>query len=58
MSTTPVHLKTFTLEILEIDPKNPNKSKQYGRTQFMLGDCLKKGNTGRIGLFILDEKNA
>jgi hypothetical protein len=27
MSSTPVHLKTFTLEILEIDPKNPNKSK-------------------------------
>lgn len=56
-STTPVHQKNFLLEILEMDPKKPGVSKQFGRTQFCLGDCLKKGATGKIGLFMLGEKN-
>jgi hypothetical protein len=57
MSITPVRYKTFLLEILEIDPKKPDKSKNYGRTQFVLGDCLNKGQTGKIYLFMLNEKN-
>lgn len=57
MSVTPVHYKTFLLEILEIDPKKPDKSKNFGRTQFVLGDCLKLGQTGKIYLFIINDKN-
>lgn len=57
ISATPVHLKNFMLEILEMDPKKPDKSTQFGRTQFCLGDCLKKGPTGKMGLFMLGAKN-
>jgi len=32
MSTTPVPMKNFILEVLEVDTKNPAKTKQYGRT--------------------------
>ena len=32
MSTTPVPMKNFILEVLEVDPKNQTKTKQYGRT--------------------------
>lgn len=48
LSSTPVPMKNFILEILEIDPKNPTKTKQFGRTQFVLRDALLKGNTGKI----------
>lgn len=57
LSDTPVNMKNFLLELLEMDPKNDKKSTRFGRTQFCLGDCLKKGATGKIGLFMLGEKN-
>lgn len=45
------------IEIVDFDPSKPDKSRQYGRTQFFMGDCLKKGAAGRTGLFMLGEKN-
>jgi hypothetical protein len=57
LSSTPVPNKNFILEVLEIDPKKPDKPKQFGRTQFLLRDALRRGATGKISLFILDEKN-
>jgi len=50
-------MKTFVLEIFEKDQKNPAKERLFGKTQFLMRDALRKGNTGRISLFILDEKN-
>ena len=50
-------MKTFILEVVEIDQKNPKKQKFIGKTQFLMRDALKKGNTGRMSLFLLDEKN-
>ena len=50
-------MKSFVLEVVEIDPKYPKKQKFIGKTQFLMRDALKKGNTGRMSLFLLDEKN-
>ena len=50
-------MKSFILEVVEIDKKNPKKQKFIGKTQFLMRDALKKGNTGRMSLFLLDEKN-
>ena len=50
-------MKSFILEVIEIDPKNTKKQKFIGKTQFLMRDALKKGNTGRMSLFLLDEKN-
>lgn len=56
-SRVPVPLKSFVLEVVEVDQKNPKKSKTIGKTQFLMRDALKKANTGRMSLFLLDEKN-
>lgn len=50
-------MKSFILEVVEVDPKNPKKTKVVGKTQFLMRDALKKGNTGKMSLFLLDEKN-
>ena len=50
-------MKSFVLEVVEIDPRKPEKEKFIGKTQFLMKDALKKGNTGRMSLFLLDEKN-
>ena len=50
-------MKSFILEVIEIDPKKPHKPRFIGKTQFLMKDALKKGNTGRMSLFLLDEKN-
>lgn len=49
-------MKSFILEVIEIDPKNSKKQRFIGQTQFLMKDALKKGSTGRMSLFILDEK--
>ena len=54
-SRVPVPMKSFVLEVIEIDPKS-RKQKTIGQTQFLMRDALRKGNTGRMSLFILDEK--
>lgn len=56
-SSLPVPQKTFLIEIFEVDPKNKQKKKFVGKTQFLMRDALKKGHTGKMTLFILDEKN-
>ena len=56
-SRVPVPMKNFVLEVVEQDPKNPKKQKVLGKTRFLMRDALKKGNTGKMSLFILDEKN-
>ena len=56
-SRVPVPMKSFVLEVVEIDAKNPKKQKFIGKTQFLMRDALRKGNTGRMSLFLLDEKN-
>lgn len=56
-SRVPVPMKSFVLEVIESDPKNPRKQKLIGKTQFLMRDALHKGNTGRMSLFLLDEKN-
>lgn len=50
-------MKSFVLEVVEVDPKNSKKQKVMGKTQFLMKDALRKGNTGRMSLFLLDEKN-
>lgn len=49
-------MKSFILEVIEIDSKNPKKQKYIGQTQFLMKDALKKGSTGRMQLLITDEK--
>ena len=56
-SRVPVPMKSFVLEVMESDPKNPKKTKLLGKTQFLMRDALNKGSTGRMSLFLLDEKN-
>ena len=56
-SRVAVPMKSFILEVVEIDPKNPKKQKFIGKTQFLMRDALKKASTGRMSLFLLDEKN-
>lgn len=56
-SRVPVPMKSFVLEVVEIDPKNPRKQKLMGKTQFLMRDALNRGSTGRMSLFLLDEKN-
>jgi hypothetical protein len=41
-------MKSFILEVIEIDSKNPKKQKYIGQTQFLMKDALKKGSTGRM----------
>lgn len=55
-SRVPVPMKSFILEVIEIDPKN-KKQKVMGKTQFLMRDALRKGSTARMSLFLLDEKN-
>ena len=54
-SRVAVPMKSFVLEVIEIDAKN--RQKFIGKTQFLMRDALKKANTGRMSLFLLDEKN-
>lgn len=49
-------MKTFIVEIFELEPKT-NRQKFFGKTQFLMRDAMRKGHTGRMSLFILDEKN-
>ena len=55
-SRMPVPMKTFVIEIFEVDPKN-QRHKFFGKTQFLMRDAMRKGHTGKMSLFILDEKN-
>jgi hypothetical protein len=52
-------LKTLVIEVVEVDVKNPNKSKVVGKTQFLMRDALAKasGSQGKVRLFLLNEKN-
>ena len=52
----PVPMKTFVIEITEIDLKS-GKHKFFGKTQFLMKDAMRYGNTGTMSLFIVDEKN-
>ena len=56
-SRVPVPMKNFVLEVVEKDPKNPKKQKVLGSTLFLMRDALNKGYSGRLSLFLLDEKN-
>ena len=44
---------------MEVDQKQPQKTKSVGKTQFLLRDALSRatGSAGKIRLFLLDEKN-
>ena len=55
-SRMPVPMKTFVIEITEIDLKS-GKHKFFGKTQFLMKDAMRYGNTGTMSLFIVDEKN-